>query len=366
MENNLIKYIVYCTTCTINKKIYIGVHRTNPEYFDGYIGNGVYNTQPHTYEHSKTKFQAAVKKYGPKNFYRITLATFDNEEDAYSLEADIVNEEFLKRTDVYNMALGGRIGTTILQAIPTYQYDSEGNFVNEYASMMYAAQNVNRNLRSIQRAINNKYKCADYFWTTVKYDKLDLSKMHQYEGQTKIPVFQYDSLGNYECCYESIKCASKLLGVSDTNLSRAIHLNRMCNNKYFSEVFCENYSIVKNKRINQSTVYQYDLNGNYIQSFSNQQQARKALGIKGSIYDAIKLGKTCGGFQWSFEKLESIAPCKPKSGSPRKVGKYDKDWNLIKVYDSIAKCIKENGSGMQHVIRGRDEFSKGYRYKFIE
>lgn len=41
MENNL-KWIVYCTTCNINNKIYIGVHKTNPEIFDGYLGNGCY------------------------------------------------------------------------------------------------------------------------------------------------------------------------------------------------------------------------------------------------------------------------------------------------------------------------------------
>ena len=41
MENNLV-YIVYCTTCTENGKIYIGVHKTkDPNIFDGYIGNGL-------------------------------------------------------------------------------------------------------------------------------------------------------------------------------------------------------------------------------------------------------------------------------------------------------------------------------------
>lgn len=35
------KWIVYCTTCIVNNKIYIGVHKTKtPDVFDGYIGGG--------------------------------------------------------------------------------------------------------------------------------------------------------------------------------------------------------------------------------------------------------------------------------------------------------------------------------------
>jgi hypothetical protein len=35
-------YIVYKTTCLINDKIYIGVHKTEtPNDFDGYIGCGI-------------------------------------------------------------------------------------------------------------------------------------------------------------------------------------------------------------------------------------------------------------------------------------------------------------------------------------
>lgn len=44
MENNLsneTKYIVYLTTNTVNKMIYIGIHSTkNPLMFDQYLGCG--------------------------------------------------------------------------------------------------------------------------------------------------------------------------------------------------------------------------------------------------------------------------------------------------------------------------------------
>ena len=35
------KYIVYQTTCKVNNKIYIGVHETLTDEFDGYLGCGV-------------------------------------------------------------------------------------------------------------------------------------------------------------------------------------------------------------------------------------------------------------------------------------------------------------------------------------
>ena len=95
-------------------------------------------------------------------------------------------------------------------------------------------------------------------------------------------------------------------------------------------------------------------------------QAKKATGIKSDIYKAIKLGRLAGGFQWSFEKLDKIAPVEIKSGRARKVGKYDKDWNLIKEYPTLQSCKEENGSSMVHVLQGRNEFSKGFRYKYID
>ena len=80
------KYIVYKTTNKINNYIYIGVHRTDIDIDDGYIGNGVNIYRPATYLNPKTPFQYAVRKYGIKVFHRSVIASFDSEKEAYDLE----------------------------------------------------------------------------------------------------------------------------------------------------------------------------------------------------------------------------------------------------------------------------------------
>jgi hypothetical protein len=87
-------YIVYKTTNLISGKIYVGVHCVK-KMNDVYLGSGVH-------------FKKAVKKYGRQNFARETLFEFANEQDAYDKEQEIVNIEFISRSDTYNTCIGGR------------------------------------------------------------------------------------------------------------------------------------------------------------------------------------------------------------------------------------------------------------------
>jgi hypothetical protein len=91
-------WILYRTENLVNGKIYVGVHKLqNTSKSKCYIGSG-------------DALQLAVKKYGRKNFVRITLAKFSCSDDAYFAEAEMVTEEFVKRPDTYNMKNGGRGG----------------------------------------------------------------------------------------------------------------------------------------------------------------------------------------------------------------------------------------------------------------
>lgn len=122
------KYIVYQTTNIKNNKIYIGVHKTlNPDIFDGYIGCGIKLNNPSSYMNPTTPLQYAVKKYGTATFKRSILASFDTLEEAFNLEKNLVNKDFINRLDTYNAKLGGTGGNSY--SVKINQFSIDGTYL---------------------------------------------------------------------------------------------------------------------------------------------------------------------------------------------------------------------------------------------
>jgi hypothetical protein len=101
METNKEIWILYQTTNVCNGKIYVGVHKlADTSRSKQYLGSG-------------NSILSAIKKYGRNSFSRETLAEFDCFENAYAAEAEMVTEEFIKRSDTYNISLGGWGGVNL-------------------------------------------------------------------------------------------------------------------------------------------------------------------------------------------------------------------------------------------------------------
>lgn len=99
IKENMYNFL-YKTINKKNGKAYIGVHSSNinpMEKFDGYLGSG----------HVLKK---AIKKYGKKSFHREILIICESAEYAYLLEEKLVNDDFIRQKDNYNVVVGGKGG----------------------------------------------------------------------------------------------------------------------------------------------------------------------------------------------------------------------------------------------------------------
>lgn len=355
------KYIVYKTTNLVNNYIYIGVHKTvDPNTFDYYLANGIYINRPDTYEKSKTKMQQAVKEFGVKNFKREVLAIFDNADEASELEAQLVNEDFLARNDVYNMVLGGYSDN--LAGVKIFQYDENGNFLNEFPNYETAANTLNVQSSSIRRAVIYKYRVKEFYFNTDKCDKIDITL---YNTNKKTKVFRYLKNGIFDSEFESYNDAARNSDSSPSNI-RSAALTGYCvkDSYYFSFIKDNSYDKARTTQIKTREVHKYDINGNYIESYETQMDAEKANPYS-NITKSIKLKSVdSNGFMWSLEKLENYN--KPKRKGKRKVALLDNEGNILKTWESARQCAKDVGSSVQNVLNGKYLKHKGNIYKYID
>ena len=90
--------------------------------------------------------------------------------------------------------------------------------------------------------------------------------------------------------------------------------------------------------VRRRSVYQYDLEGNYIQKFISATEAENKLGISsGRISSACLHYGTAGKYQWRYTKEKRIDKGYI-NGINKKVYQYDLNGNYLKCYDSLSKA----------------------------
>ena len=100
-------HYVYQITNNINGKIYVGKRSCRCDINnDKYFGSG-------------THLKSAIKKYGKQNFSKTIIDICETADQAYELEELIVDIDFIKRYDTYNLC-GGGIGAGIGESNPMF------------------------------------------------------------------------------------------------------------------------------------------------------------------------------------------------------------------------------------------------------
>ena len=306
MGNNLnMKYIVFLTTNKINNKIFIGVHETeNPDIFDGYIGCGANINNPNSYNKGKTHLHNAILKYGTSAFHRKTLRVYDTLDEALDLESLLVTDEFVKRTDTYNMIVNKRpvqdikplnIKGSILQ------YNKDGVLLNTFSSASQAAIRLDITRDAVVNAIFDRTTCCGYYFLRAEED-----------------------------------------------------INKLINEKSAKLL------------INTTPVYRYLKSGEFDKEYSSIREAIKDTPktSQGSIIRAIKSNRVFAGYKWSYDKSDTFIPFNRIELKAVKVAQYDLDHNLIKIWDSVTECKKEFPC-CQKVCKKERQSTKGYIFEYI-
>lgn len=290
-------YIVYKTTNLINGKIYVGVHRTNPDIFDGYIGCGVTKKDQ---KKSKRGFPKAVLKYGYTNFKRETLFVFPDTKDgmleAYKKESEIVDLTFIKSKQTYNLVLGGKFTLYNNLKKEIAQYTLDGRFIRTWESIQEAEDALG--LNSISANLINKSKyCGDFIWKYYKGNDSDIDSVIPKEKT----VYQFDLQGNLIKVWKSVSEASKQFNNSN---SARVAINNNCLNKsnqsfgyYWSYKSKFNYSPTS------TAVAKYNDDGTFIESYTSIKEAAIQNKIKtppNIIATIAGRQKRCGGFRWRY------------------------------------------------------------------
>lgn len=286
------KYIVYKTTCSVNGKIYIGVHQTqDPQIFDGYLGRGFYKNHSRYIKYPESPLHYAIIKYGADKFKRETLFIYDSEKEAYEKEAELVTQEFINREDNYNVTLGGKLNHKLARKV--YQFDFEGNKIAEYENVLAASKVLNISPSNINDAILHKRTSVNSLWS----DNSSINILEYKINQTN-NYFLYDQDGIFITQFNSASECVNFLETNTGNLSRSIKTQGRIKGYFITTQRLYKLQVVVTKL--SGKLNRYSLNGQYIDSFNSVKEAKEKLGLKlSSLSTAIKLNRQCNGYRWT-------------------------------------------------------------------
>lgn len=243
------RYIIYKITNQINGKIYIGKHRCK-RLDDTYFGSGL-------------ALKNAIKKYGKENFIFHLEFELQNQEELDLLEKCVVNEEYLKRADVYNLKEGGegggfyslqsrqKISEALKGRAPTnkgrhhteeakqkmsaskkgcipWNKGVTGIFVGEKSSMWgkHHSEEAKQKMRGPKSEIHkqhmreNHYDCSGEKHPMWGKHLSDETKQKISKTRIKFSVAQYTMDLKYVAEYESTREAERKTGIDNTSISR--------------------------------------------------------------------------------------------------------------------------------------------------
>ena len=349
---------IYKITNKINGKVYIGqTSRSIQKRWEQHVYESYMPIEPY-----KSLLHRAIKKYGEESFSVIEL---ENCKDEDLNDREIYWIDYYKSyDDGYNLDRGGggwrkcddnqiselwndgysageiadRLGVnrdTITNHIrnigvskeevlkrgvqranksrvkPVYQYDIDGNYIGEYQSIKEAEEAIGGIKIKVTQV---KYKLyGGYQWRRFKADKIDSVKDIKIQTRQPKEVHQYGIDGKYIQSFRGSKDAAQYLHCSERSIRKVCDGDLLQTHGFqwryekldkINPIYDGEKVITKPR-----AVYQYSLDGKYIQSFKSSNDAAISLNETNSS----KIRRVCReevkqayGFLWRYYKVKRL------------------------------------------------------------
>lgn len=254
-------------------------------------------------------------------------------------------------------------------------------FQNLITQEVYIGQSINleerynKHSRNWLNGTTDFYKAIqDYGWNNFSYEILEICSQEQLNEKEQFWISYYDSYNNG---YNMTKGGS-----NKNSINQEIVIEKWNSNLSPKE-------ISKELKIGLSTVYQilngydefqpqsknkivfqYDLAGNFIQSWNSYKEAGISLNISPESIGKVVSGKrlSAGGFQWKKEFQEKISSVENNTSIPKIIYQYDLNKNFIQKFDSLAdacKAVSGDSSAIRRAAKkGLSRSAYGFRWSF--
>ena len=350
-------YIYVITNDIYPNKLYIG--QTSQELITRW-----YSHVGQVKKHSSTdRLHNTMNKYGIEHFAMDGLekCTATTKKELIS-KLDDREKYYIKLFDSFhngfNLTKGGRDGSeNKMRAVK--QYDINGNYINTYESVDKLKEIFGKT-SVIYSCCNGESKYAyGHIWRYIENELEDFPLPTDNEKEealiryySLLQIDKYDYRGNLLHVYKNTTEAAKAENTKRSFIVECCIGKRVYIGINIFRFHHELFSSHKTYREKPKLVEQYDLNGNFINVYESVREAGRQLNINYQVITQVCRNeiKTAYGYIWKYVENALVIPDLQHKGNCKKVFKYDRDGNLIKVYLSVIDASIEEDVSYTTII----------------
>lgn len=179
-------------------------------------------------------------------------------------------------------------------------------------------------------------------------------------------VYKYEKInGNYICEYNCVKDASDENNISEESISGVARGTGYTAGGYrWSYIKQDSLGYFRYLQKTAIQIYQYDLNGNYLNSYECFADVTKKYGFTITKKQVLNKTLKSHNFLWSLDKKEKI---EYHNVFEKPVCCYDVNEKVIAKYKSIKDAVTKTGiTTISGAVRGVYKTAGGYVWKYVE